>query len=406
MSAQSKRLWVLRAPGQMTEYDAETFASRQTVEVPKEAASSPQNLSVNRLGQMLFVAPVFLPLDEDDVTSAPRIWFWSGHQATMLDRNLKRTTGTTGSNLAVNESAPTPYLSVDGSYLYWFANEARRLQRDGVDLSTTNSWLAWRTDLTGAGRQELTSVAFPECSCPSGSCEETCSYGEVSVSDEGVGKFFLMTEFVRGKDQPTYKSTSLYEEHAGKWSATAFDSPLKRFLDAGNANVILEAIPDSGCCGWANQSDDQTLLHLQNKVVSVFDERNEYHNPDYDVSFYTANGKLSPDLDAVALVIVATSEANKPIQLSEQGQGDPEESERIRKALLDLPAVEIVTLEENRAELPRRVEFLPHSTLVGWLTDKEILIVEDHQLVTYNTLTKTRRETNIRVEDAAHAFLR
>ena len=406
MAAQSKRLWVLRAPGEMTEYDAETFASKQTVKVPGEAVRSPQSLSVNRVGQMLFVPTVSLPLDEDDVRSAPKISFWDGHQAFMLNRDLKRATGTTGSNLSINESAPTPYLSADGGHLYWFANQARRLQRDGVDLSTTNTWLAWQTDLTGAGRQELTSLTLPECSCPTGSCEETCSYGEVGTPEEGVGKFFLMTEFVAGKDQPSYKSTSLYQENAGKWTATELDPPLRRVLDAANVNTILEAIPDTACCGWANQSDDQTLLHLQNKTVSVFDERSEYRNPDYDVSFYTANGKLSPDLDAVALTIVATSEANKPIQLSEQGQGDPEESERVRKSLLELPAVQVMSLDVKGAEQPRRIDFLPHATLVGWLTGKEVLIVEDHLLVTYNLATKTRRKTNIKVEDAAHAFLR
>ncbi len=69
--------------------------------------------------------------------------------------------------------------------------------------------------------------------------------------------------------------------------------------------------------------------------------------PDYDVSFYTENGKLSPDLGSVALTIVATSQPNTPIQLAEQGQANPEESHRIRKACSNLPAVEVESTDEK-----------------------------------------------------------
>jgi hypothetical protein len=134
----------------------------------------------------------------------------------------------------------------------------------------------------------------------------------------------------------------------------------------------------------------------------VFDELAAYKNPDYDVSFYTENGKMSPDLGSVALTIVATAQPNKPIQLSEQGQANPEESQRIRKALLDLPAVEVKSVEDS----PRRIAFLPHAALVGWISDKEILIVEGHLLVAYNVGSGTRRKSSIRVEDTAHVFLR
>lgn len=401
LAAQGKRLWVLR-PGEVGEYDPATFAAKQTVKAPAEAAASPQNFSVNHLGQMLFAAPVSLPLAEGDLAAERKVWFWDGHAATPLARDVDRTTATAGSNLAITESAPVPFLSADGAHLYWFSNQARRLQRDGVDLSTKTTWLSWQTDLSGAGRQDLASIALPECSCPTGGCEETCPYGEVWVPDDGVSKFFLQTQFVSGKTQPLYKATSLYEENAGKWTATPLDPPLRRVLDASNASTILEAIPDTACCGWENQSDDQTLLHLHGKTITVFDEQAAYKNPDYDVTFYTENGKLSPDLSSAALTIVATAQSNKPIQLAEQGQSNPEESQRIRKALSDLPAVEIKTNED----VPRRIAFLPHATLVGWISDKEILLVEGHLLVAFNVATGVRRKSNIRVEDAAHAFLR
>jgi len=43
---------------------------------------------------------------------------------------------------------------------------------------------------------------------------------------------------------------------------------------------------------------------------------------------------------------------------------------------------------------------------VGWISERELLIVEDHLLVAYNVATGSRRKSTIRVEDAAHVFLR
>ena len=102
------------------------------------------------------------------------------------------------------------------------------------------------------------------------------------------------------------------------------------------------------------------------------------------------------------MTIVATAQANKPIQLAQEGQANPEESQHIRKALADLPAVEIKSAEDS----PRRVAYLPHATLVGWLSEKEVLLVESHLLVGYNVATGVRHKSSVHVEDAAHVFLR
>lgn len=402
LAAQSKRLWVVRAPGEAVEYDPATFSEKHSVKIPDEAVTSPQNLSVNARGQMLFASPVNLPLSEDDVAGSKKVWFWDGHADVSLTRDISRTVATVGSNLAISEATATPFLAADGEHLYWFSDRARRLQRDGVDLSTKTTWSAWRTDLTGGKREEMVSTTLPECSCPTGGCEETCPYGQVWVPKDGVGNFFLLTLFISGQDHPTYKSTSLYQENGGKWAATSINPPLQRILDVANPNAILEAIPDTGCCGWSNKSDDQTLLHVSGGILTVFDERAAYKNPDYDVSFYTGTGNLSPGHNSVALTIAATTAANKPIQLADDGQANPEESEHIRKALLELPAVEVKTTEET----PRRIAFLPHAALIGWISDKEILIVEQHVLVEYNVTTGARRKSTIRVEDAEHVFLR
>jgi hypothetical protein len=407
LTAQNKRLWVLRAPGEAVEYDAATFAEKQVVKIPPKALDSLQNFLVNQLGQMLFAPPVALPLEQDDIADERKVWFWDGHAAATLTRDVSRSTAAAGSNLVITESAPVPFLSADGKHLYWFSNQPRRLQRDGVDLSSKVTWTSWRTDLAGANREEIASIALPDCSCKTGTCEETCPYEEVWIPEEGVGEFFVATQFVSGQTQAIYKSTSVYKESSGKWSATSLDRPLRRLLDAANADAILEAVPDTGCCGWSNESDDQTLLRLHGKVLTVFDELAAYKNPDYDVSFYTQNGKLAPGLGSVAMTIVSTAKPNTPIQLAEQGQANPEESQAIRKALLNLPAVEVKSVDaENGDAVQRRLAFLPHSTLVGWLSDKEILIIEDHLLVAHNVVSGSSRKSSIRVEDYEHVFLR
>lgn len=403
LQGQGMRLWVLRAPGEMVEYDPATFVAKQTVKVPADAVPSPGNLSVNRQGQILYAEAVTLPLSDDDVASAHKAWFWNGRSAVSIDLGIKRDMGTRGSNQEVTEWSPMVYLSADGEHLFWFANQELRLQREGVDLSTITTWQAWQTDLRGAGREEVATAKFPDCRCATGTCEESCPSGVVWAPESGVEKYFLMTQFVAGQTAPVYKASTRYHEEGGKWTGDALAEPLQRVLDAASGGkMFVEAIPDTGCCGWSNQSNDQTLVVSEGKKLTLFDEQATYKNPDYDVSFFTSNARLSPQLDALAMTIVSTAQANKPIQLAEQGQANPEESQRIRKALAELPAVEAKSLEDS----PRRVAYLPHATLVGWLSEKEILIVEDHLLVVYNVSTAARRKSSVRVEDASHVFLR
>jgi hypothetical protein len=401
--AQSKRLWVLNSAGEIVEYDSATFASKQHIKLPPEAAKSPAGISINRQGQILFAATISLPLSDADTANPHKLWFWNGHAPSSIDQAIEHKEEERGSNQAVTELLPVPFLSADGNHLFWFANEARRLEREGVDLSTINSFQAWQTDLEGKAREEVASSKLPDCRCPTGTCEESCPSFVFWVPDDGVENYFLNTQFVAGQTTTTYKASTRYQQEAGKWIPHSLPDPLQRVLDASpGGSTIVEAIPDTGCCGWSNQSNDQTLALNEGKTTTVFDEQATYKNADYDVTFYTANARLSPDASRIAMTIVATAQNNKPIQLSEQGQANPDESQRIRKALLDLPAVEVKTIEDA----PHRVAFVPHAFLVGWLNDKELLIVENHLLVAYNIASNARRKSTIRIEDSAHAFLR
>ena len=172
--AQTKHLWVLQSSGEVIEYDPSTFALQQRVKVPADALKSPSNISVNRQGQILFAPTISLPLSEADATDPHKIWIWNGHTATSIDQAVEHKSEDHGSNQAVTESAPFSYLSADGNHLFWFANQSRRLQREEVDLSTTVTFQAWRTDVEGKAREEVTSTKLPDCRCPTGSCDESC----------------------------------------------------------------------------------------------------------------------------------------------------------------------------------------------------------------------------------------
>ena len=396
---QERRLWVLRG-GEMVEYDASTFAQKRAVKIPPEAVKSATSLSVNLKGQILFAPAVAFPVPEGDLPAMQRVWLWNGAAGSWMDRGARREVSSAGSNTAISESAPQPFLAADGTRLYWFANDARRLQRDGVDLSTATQWLAWSTGLDGKDRQEIARTVFKDCRCATGGCEETCAHGEVAVSLAGVDGAFLYTEVTSGQTQAVYQTSTRYMEDGGKWSTTPVVPALRRVLDV-SGQAVIEALPDTGCCGWANQSNDQTFLRLPDRTVAIFDEQISFGNADYDVSFFTANARVAAARDMVAITIASTGQPNRPIQLAEQGQGDAEEMRRIRKALAEMPAVEVKSVSGP----VKRLAYVPHAALVGWISEKEILIVEDHVLVAYNVMSGARRKSTIRVEDAEHVFL-
>lgn len=400
--AQNKRLWVLTAPNTIVEYDPGTFAAKSPVTIPSEVLKAARVLQINGKGQMLY-APNSDDPSPDVGKSDERFWIWDGHATAMLGRGLIRVASPSGSNQKVTESSPWPFLSADGIHLFWFTNQFNRLQRENVELSETTNFRAWRSDMVGKQKQDLATFDFPDCRCPTGSCSETCPEARFWIPDEGVDDYFVVTRLIQGQTETKYLSSTLYRQAEGMWAATDLSQPFQRVLDmAEHGSVIVSAILDTGCCGWENQSNDQTLLLKDGKTVPLFDERLQYKNPDYDVSFFTENAKLSPDLTHAALTIEASAKSSAPIQLSEQGQANPAESLRIRKALAELPEVEVVSTDDPS----KRPALLPHAFLVGWLNEKEIVVVENHVVVAYNVATGTRRKSTIKVEDPAFVFVR
>jgi hypothetical protein len=237
LAAQSKRLWVLRAPGEAVEYDA----SHVCREANGEGSAGSRDLAqrtfpVNHLGQMLFAAPAVFAARGRRSRSREKSLVLGWSHRTTLTREVARTTATAGSNLAITESAPVPYLSEDGAHLYWFSNQARRLQRDGVDLSTKTTWLSWQTDPAGGARQEVASITLPDCPCPHRKLRRNLPLRASVGSRRWGGKFFLLTQFVSGKLSLRTNRLPCIGK-CWQWAAAPINPPLKRVLDAANAGV-------------------------------------------------------------------------------------------------------------------------------------------------------------------------
>jgi hypothetical protein len=332
-----------------------------------------------------------------------KFWLWDGHAATLLGRETIRISSQAGSNQKVTEASPWLFLSADGNHLFWFSNQFSKLTRENVELSVNTTFRAWQSDLSGKAKHDLATFDFPECRCATGTCSETCAEARFWVPDGGVEDYFFLTRVTQGQTETKYLSSSLYQESETTWTGKDRPEPLQRVLDMGeHGSLVISAILDVGCCGWENQSNDQTILSTYGKTVVLFDERVQFKNPDYDVSFFTENAKISPEHAHVAMTIEASAKSSAPIQLSEQGQANPAESLRIRKALTDLPAVEVVSAMDPS----KRSAYLPHAFLIGWLNAKEILIVENHVLVAYNVSAGTRRRSTIKVTDPSFVFIR
>ena len=223
------------------------------------------------------------------------------------------------------------------------------------------------------------------------------------MPDGVVGDFFFVTRFTPGQLGATYHESLLYQRSAPTWKVKKLPQPVERHLTASEkGEVLVTAVPDEGCCGWRNAGNNQTLLQWNGKTSVLFDEFERYNNRNYDVSFFTSDACIAPGKATVAYTIVSSARAGKEIRLVPDGKENTQELARIRGAIAELPAVELV--RPGSEAQPKTT--IPHASLVGWLSEHEIIMVQDGRLVVFDIHSNKRRETTIRVRSAADAFLR
>src|SRR6516165_6699239 len=128
-SAQSRRMWVMKAPNTIVEIDPTTFAEKGSVTLPAGALETPAALQVNAKGQMVFALGADDPTIDASKGMADKVWLWDGQKAASIGRGYLHVVANSGSNQKVTESLPAPYLSAAGTHLYWFTNQIAKLER-------------------------------------------------------------------------------------------------------------------------------------------------------------------------------------------------------------------------------------------------------------------------------------
>lgn len=379
----SRRLWVLQAPDQVVEYDLVTFAAKGAVTVPRRIVEHPEYFSANAKGQTLFLPPEGMAVGTGPLAG----WFWDGRQS----REMK--------------PAGQVFLTADGQSLVWFENTFDKVMDSDVDRSVKSSARVWRTDLAGGAEQTLVSIPVSApCECTTGVCSETCPEWSMWAPDGVVSDLFLMTRFIPGQLQTSYEETVAYRRSGQRWQPAKLGRPLERVLAASaNGDMLISTVMDPGCCGWINEGSDETALLINGRRSVLFDEWARFDNRNYDVSFYTTAAQFAPGRALVAHTIDGDAiGADGDIRLSSDGKENTQELARVRAAIADQPLVEIVRLGSP----PQIVKTIRHAAVVGWLSERELLVAQEGRLAVYDASGNKIKDTPIRVRHATDALLR
>jgi hypothetical protein len=385
-----RRLWVLQQPDAIVEYDIATLAPRRTLRVPPRVIEHPEHLTANTHGEIAFLPPA---AGNGDPPLAA--WVWNGRDAREWSTEA----------LSGRETTRQWFLSAAGASLFVFEQTFEKVldASSGIERSVRARSRVLRTDLGGRVVEAVAAMSSPgSCTCDTGTCSETCPEWSMWAPDRIVHGAFLVTRRTPGQLTPTYHETAVYRRAGSTWRGTMLPRPLEKPLDASpKADVIVTAIPDGGCCGWENETSDQTLLIRNGASAVLYDEFSRYDNRNYDVSFYAVHARLAPRGTRVALTIVSTAPVGD-LRPSSEGQENPAERARLQKTIGDLPAVEVFTV----AAPTGTALTLRRTVLVGWISDDAILVAQDGRLVRHDVRSGKRTETSIRIRTAADAVLR
>jgi hypothetical protein len=404
------RLWVLQPPDTIVEYDVAAFAAKRTIKVPRRLLEHPEYLSINANGQVAFVPPAGTQWAEaDPALPGNWAWTWDGQQAHAWPVEVSESGGQAAEAMPRTQTARQWFLSAGGDSLFWFENTFEyRPEKAAAELgpqySVRESARVWRTDLAGGRRHQV--AAFPVggwCRCETGACEETCPEWELWAPDGTVGDFFLATRVTPGQLETTWHESVRYLRSGSTWRSAPLPRAVERFLCASaRGDVLITAVLDGACCGWDNESSDQLLLLRGDKTSVLYDEFARYSNQNYDVSIFPSAARLAPGESLVAYTLASTAPAGGEVRLSSSGTLDSAALTRLRAALPGLPAVEILELGSPS----RSPAVIPRAGLVGWLSDRELLVAREGVLTVCDRGGNTGKTVSIRVRSAADAFLR
>ena len=389
-------IWVLQPDNKLAAYDAADFRQWTTLPLPPEAKRYPEGIAISRQGAVLATAVPGGNL------ALRRFWQSDPHPGWLPAGRTNDKIPAPGGGDLITSATPQVHLTSDPERLFWFEDRKQTLNRAGLDISVTTVFLAWTTNRQGGDVQHVAEVPYPKCACDTGACGDTCPETQVWAPEAGIADFFFVTRRVQGQVATHFQETDLYRLQNGRWVSQKLPAPVEQFADmADHGNVFIEIVGESGCCGSENESDVQALLFRNGQSTVIYDERERFHNDNYDVGFFTSRARLSPDGSRFAYTLAATALPDAEIRLSDSGKEHPEELQRIKKALSELPRVEVLAVAE-----PKKVVVGLPGELVDWLDGKRILIVQDQELVVLDVDSGAKALTGIKASGALQAFVR
>ena len=407
-----KHLFVLqKTRGALVEYALTDFHELRSIKVPDEAFNEvfkPHGeINVNGSGQVLM--SIYPP---HQGLRPLEYWFGNGQKSQIMppDASLHRDDyDQDGYGL------PRPLLSADGKSLFWFETAMkvrRQIDRGGYKVPEVEAVFQVKQYSLKEGKKiPILKNVLPPCTCNTGVCTETCAVGQLWSPSDIVNDFFFVTYWVPGQIGSTYQSTSLFQKDQDKWAGKKLDRPCEVILDARNHGAMLvEAVPDGGCCGWENESSDLTYVRRSGRRTGIFDEVKKYDNSAYDVSFFSANAHISPDLSMIAHTVASTMAADPKADqfrfsssVEQNRKIRPEEVSSLKQMINRHPVVEILALDAS----VRKLAEIEKATLIGWLNEREVLILREKKLAVVNV--HEGKQVNIlpiTAEKAEDVFLR
>lgn len=411
-TAKPKSIFVIAdATGIVTEYNAENFIVKQTLQIPKDLYFSKTESNIR--SERLRVSGSGCILYYDDETHfdreivVRRLWYWDGKKEQRAEISIILNQFPTKDRCFVSDDISPPILDAEEEKFYWVKNHVVgfREEMNGDDypeyyitLDVELYMIYFREDKLV--EKLISKIHFNECKCETGACEETCPIGIIIAPKGGVKNFIEVEHLVQGQLESRIEGYTYFEKRDNNWIKTNADKKFEK--------PFAEVHYDGGCCGWVNESSDKLLVIDGKKQKIIYDEWERFNNRNYDISFNPTNAELSPDLRKIAYTIAPDQYAmydyknEGTFRLSSDGKENLHELKRIKTVLSDLPMVEVLSIDEET----EKILVMKNTEFVGWIDNNRLLLLKDDKIGTFDISTRRFIESSISIKSIEHVFLR
>ena len=386
-------LWVIQDQrDEAVPYDLTSFRSGAPVQIPHTAVIYPEELAINRHGQMRIGG-----------------WLWDGHSAV----NVRAASEDPICPPAPDDAYRSWLLSDDGTSLFVVETFAARGRPGANNVRVLRTGLDRRCNL-----EVLTYVQLPCQVSDEPGANFACPRATLWAPGGVASDFMVLTHWYhdvsdyvpepdssnRDSEPPAdwpYGSCHqilIYKDANGHWTEDV-DRNARTLLDAtSRGSVLLYRDETEEMNGYENGCD-AVRLASRDTAITLWNSCGTLPTTNYDVGFTTTNALLSPGSRRVALTVVGSAAPDAELPLREEGHADTLELRSLRRMLEEMPVTAIFEPGTSNAPMRR----ILHAQLVGWSSDREVLVLEGGRIVAIDVVTGKRRESTIKAWSAAHA---